>query len=200
MKIVVAEDKPAVRKIMVAILNHLGFNDVLEAGDGEQALALARFNPVGLIISDLEMPRMTGLEFLIAVRKDIGLKKTPFLMVTNVNRQDAILKAVAAGVNGYILKPFSVEAVEAKLRKLGIACTMAPGPAPPQSPDNGAGAADLGAWLDALDCGQYRDAFASNDISAAMLKTLTDEDLKTMGVMSLGHRKKILAAIPAFAS
>lgn len=199
MKIVVAEDKPAVRQIMVAILNHLGFTDLLEADDGEQALALAKFNPVGLIISDLEMPRMTGLELLAAVRGDIALKKIPFLMVTNVNRQDAILKAAANGVNGYILKPFTAEAVEAKLHKLGIACAAASGPAPNGSLAQAAETSQVCAWLESLECGQYGEAFKANDVNKETLKVLTDEDLKALGVASLGHRKKILAAIPAFA-
>jgi two-component system chemotaxis response regulator CheY len=119
MKILVVDDFPAMRRITRTLLRQLGYNNVVEAEDGKQAIdILAKDSFIDFIVSDWNMPNMTGLELLQAVRADEKLKKKPFLMVTAEAEQENIMAAVKAGVSNYIVKPFTVQVLQDKLNKI----------------------------------------------------------------------------------
>ncbi|MCP4115330.1 MAG: response regulator [Desulfobacteraceae bacterium] len=127
MKFLVVDDKASVRSAMVDILAGLGFKDVTEAADGGDAWfkLKAEFEGVmpekfDLVISDMEMPEMSGLDLLKAVRGDKSLKDTPFIMVTSINTKDTILAIMKLGIKAYIIKPFTMESVAAKLVQAGF--------------------------------------------------------------------------------
>ncbi len=116
--ILVVDDFSTMRKILKNNLRQLGFSNILEAEDGRLALEELKKNKVDLIISDWNMPNMTGLELLKAVRSDEGLKQLPFVMVTAEGQKDNVMEAAKAGVNNYIVKPFTPEIFEEKLKKV----------------------------------------------------------------------------------
>ncbi|MEA2060058.1 MAG: response regulator [Thermodesulfobacteriota bacterium] len=127
MKILIVDDKTSIRKEIKKILTQLEFDDVTEAVDGNDAWFKLKAEFEGrpaekfdLIISDMEMPKMSGLELLEAVRKDKILKDMPFIMVTTVNTKDVILKTMKLGIQAYIIKPFNLKSVAAKLVQTGI--------------------------------------------------------------------------------
>ncbi|MCP4690548.1 MAG: response regulator [Desulfobacterales bacterium] len=195
MKILVVEDQRPVRKQMIEILNQLGFADIVEASDGIEGLNAAKADRLDLIISDVEMPNLTGLELLILVRNNDKLMNIPFLMVTSVSVKEVVQKAAEVGVNGYIVKPFSFETVKERLNKIGIE-TMAPRTAePPSSTGVDPSSIDVFKWLESLKLGRYREAFETNDIDGETLVKLTNDDLKELGIASIGHRKKMLSEI-----
>ena len=94
------------------------FITILEAEDGQLALEELKKNKVDLIISDWNMPNMTELEFLKAVRSDESFKKIPFVMVTAEGKKDNVMEAAKAGVSNYVVKPFTPETLEEKLKKV----------------------------------------------------------------------------------
>lgn len=121
------DDKASIRGTMRRILANLGLSDITEAVDGEEAwqkLSTVDKNsadpPFELIVSDMEMPRMSGLELLKAVRQDKTIKDTPFIMATTVTAKEIILETMRLGVQAYIIKPFDASVVELKLRQAGI--------------------------------------------------------------------------------
>jgi two-component system, chemotaxis family, chemotaxis protein CheY len=118
MNILIVDDFATMRRIIKGILKQLGFNNLIEAEDGEAALSTLRKEKVGLIVSDWNMPNMTGLELLKAVRADKSLKDIPFLMVTAEGQKENVIQAVQAGVSNYIVKPFTPETFNAKLQKI----------------------------------------------------------------------------------
>lgn len=124
-RILIVDDFLSMRKTLVNICNEIGFTDVVEAVDGQEAWnALEAANPpIGLIVSDMTMPKMGGLQLLMQVRKDARFAKLPFLMVTAEGEQSQVVAAVKAGVNNYVLKPFTSEVfinkLEAIHKKLG---------------------------------------------------------------------------------
>ena len=127
MKFLVVDDKASVRSAMVDILARLGFTDVAAAVDGSDAWfkLKAEFEGVkpetfDLVISDMEMPGMSGLDLLKAVRGDKNLKDIPFIMVTSINTKDTILTIMKLGIKAYIIKPFTLESVAAKLTQAGF--------------------------------------------------------------------------------
>ncbi|MBO9830286.1 response regulator [Xanthomonas sp. A2111] len=115
MKILVVDDYRTMRRVIRMLLGQLGHDDVVEAADGETALAAMRAEKIGLVISDLNMEPMTGLELLRAVRSDATLKDTPFLMVVAESRSDNVIAIREAGVSGYIVKPFNADTLKGKL-------------------------------------------------------------------------------------
>ncbi|OQX15273.1 MAG: hypothetical protein BWK80_41100 [Desulfobacteraceae bacterium IS3] len=120
-KILIADDQATMRKSLRLILTRLGFFDIVEAGDGYEAIKQLRQTPgIGLIISDMHMPKMTGLEFLESVRLNPGLKHIPFIIVSTDSDMKTVVKATQSGVNSYIIKPFTEKAVKEKLLMLGI--------------------------------------------------------------------------------
>ncbi|HLC26147.1 MAG TPA: chemotaxis response regulator CheY [bacterium] len=117
-KILIVDDFSTMRRIVKNLLRQLGFNNIQEADDGTTALEQLKTDPVDLIISDWNMPKMTGLDLLKAIRGDDKLKKIPVLMVTAEARKENIVEAVQAGVNNYIVKPFTAETLKEKMEKV----------------------------------------------------------------------------------
>lgn len=127
MKILVVDDKDSVRNAMVDILTSLGFNDLTEATDGSDAWFQIKAEFEGeekerfdLVVSDMEMPEMSGLDLLKAIRADADVKDTPVIMVTTVNTKDVILETMKLGISAYIIKPFTKDSVEEKIKKAGF--------------------------------------------------------------------------------
>jgi len=118
MKILVVDDFATMRRIIKNVLKQIGFNNILEAEDGTVALGILKENKVDLIISDWNMPKMNGLDLLKTVRKDESIKAVPFVMVTAEAQKENVLQAVQAGVNNYIVKPFTADAVGEKLKQI----------------------------------------------------------------------------------
>ncbi len=117
-KIMVVDDFATMRKVIRNLLKQVGYENIVEAEDGVNALKILKSQKVDLVISDWNMPNMTGLELLKAVRADEDLKSTPFLMVTAEALQDNVIAAVKAGVSNYIVKPFTAEVLNEKITKI----------------------------------------------------------------------------------
>jgi two-component system chemotaxis response regulator CheY len=119
-KILVVDDSNVMRQIIKNNLKQLGFSpdNITEAEDGAAGLKSLGANMVDLVISDWNMPKMTGIEFLKAVRADDGLKAVPFMMVTSETEKEKIMEAVQAGVNQYIVKPFNANQLEEKIKAI----------------------------------------------------------------------------------
>ena len=118
MKVLVVDDFATMRRIVKGVLKQLGFNNIVEAEDGTTAMDALKKEKVGLIVSDWNMPKMTGLDLLKAVRSDEDLKDTPFIMVTAEGQKENVIEAVKAGVSNYIVKPFTPETFSEKLQKV----------------------------------------------------------------------------------
>ncbi len=117
-KILVVDDFSTMRRIVINILHRLGYNDVVEAENGADALKKLKQESFHLVISDWNMPTMTGIELLQAVRSDEALKGTPFLMVTAEGRKENIIAAVKAGASNYVVKPFNQATLEEKINAI----------------------------------------------------------------------------------
>lgn len=114
MKFLVVDDSVTMRRIIVNSLQRIGYNDTVEANDGQEALD--RFDAsVGFIITDWNMPGMNGIDFARAVRARDEGRSVPILMVTTRSAREDILAAVEAGVNNYILKPFTPPVLKEKI-------------------------------------------------------------------------------------
>lgn len=119
-KFLVADDFGTMRKIIKKVLNELGYKNIVEAEDGKVALkhvhdASAAGAPFGCIVSDWNMPNMTGLEFLKICRSDARYKDLPFILVTAESEQAQIIEAAKSGVSDYVVKPFNANALKDKL-------------------------------------------------------------------------------------
>jgi two-component system, chemotaxis family, chemotaxis protein CheY len=117
-KILVVDDFATMRKVIRNLLKQVGYENIVEAEDGVLALRVLKSQKIDLVISDWNMPNMTGLDLLKAVRADEDLKTTAFLMVTAEALQDNVIAAVKAGVNNYIVKPFTAEVLNEKITKI----------------------------------------------------------------------------------
>ncbi len=117
-KIMVVDDFATMRKVIRNLLKQVGYENIVEAEDGVIALKTLKSQKIDLVVSDWNMPNMTGLELLKAVRADEDLKATPFLMVTAEALQDNVIAAVKAGVSNYIVKPFTAEVLNDKITKI----------------------------------------------------------------------------------
>ncbi len=118
MKVLVVDDFATMRRIVKNILKQLGYNNIVEADDGTTALEILEKEKVDLIISDWNMPKMTGLDLLKNVRGNAEMADTPFIMVTAEAQQDNIILAVKAKVSQYIVKPFTAETLGEKIDKI----------------------------------------------------------------------------------
>jgi two-component system, chemotaxis family, chemotaxis protein CheY len=114
MKFLVVDDSVTMRRILVNSLQRIGYNDTLEAGDGQEALG-AFDASIQFIITDWNMPNMNGIDFARAIRARADGKQVPILMVTTRSMREDILAAVEAGVNNYILKPFTPAVLKEKI-------------------------------------------------------------------------------------
>ena len=127
MKILIVDDKSSARNTMKTILHSLGFMNLAESEDGNDAWfqLKAEFdgeekNHFDLIISDVQMPKLSGLQLLEYVRNDEELKNTPFFIASVVDKKETILASIKLGISGYIIKPYTRESVEKKLKKAGF--------------------------------------------------------------------------------
>ncbi|MBW1794727.1 MAG: chemotaxis response regulator CheY [Deltaproteobacteria bacterium] len=118
MKILVVDDFATMRRIVKNVLKQIGFTKIVEADDGSTALAVLQKDKIDLIVSDWNMPKVTGLELLKTVRSDESMKAIPFLMVTAEAQKDSVIQAVQAGVSNYVVKPFTAEALKEKMEKI----------------------------------------------------------------------------------
>ncbi len=118
MKILIVDDFATMRRIIKNILRQLGYTNILEADDGSTALNILRKEKVDLVITDWNMPKMSGLELLKAIRADERLKDIPVMMVTAEALKENIIEAVKAGVNQYIVKPFTAQTLQEKINKI----------------------------------------------------------------------------------
>ena len=116
--VLIVDDFATMRRILKNILKQIGFTNFIEADDGTTALEVLKKQAVGLIISDWNMPKMTGLELLKEIRASDDLKGIPFLMVTAEAQKKKVIDAVQAGVSNYIVKPFTAEQVSERLEKI----------------------------------------------------------------------------------
>jgi len=115
MQVLVVDDYKTMIRIIRNLLKQLGFENVDEAEDGSAALAKMRSKQYGLVISDWNMEPMTGFELLKEVRAADRLKETPFIMVTAESKTENVVAAKKAGVNNYIVKPFSAATLKGKM-------------------------------------------------------------------------------------
>jgi two-component system chemotaxis response regulator CheY len=106
------------RKVIRNLLKQVGYENIVEAEDGAIALRTLKAQKVDFVISDWNMPNMSVLELLKAVRADEELNSTPFLMVTAEALQENVIAAVKAGVSNYIVKPFTAEVLNSKIEKI----------------------------------------------------------------------------------
>ena len=117
-RVLVVDDFESMRRIVGQLLRDMGFRDVTLADDGATALALLRQDDFGLLLTDWHMPQMDGLDLVRAVRADPRLNAIPILMVSAEATREQIIEAVRAGVNGYVVKPFTPQILSAKIGKL----------------------------------------------------------------------------------
>ena len=118
MKILVVDDFSTMRRIIKNLLKELGFTNIEEADDGQTALPLLKQGNFDFLVTDWNMPGMTGIDLLRAVRSDPGLASLPVLMVTAEAKREQIVLAAQEGVNGYIVKPFNGATLKEKIDKI----------------------------------------------------------------------------------
>ena len=117
-RILVVEDFATMRRVIRNLLNDLGYARISEADDGTAALPMLHNQRFDLVITDLLMPEMGGLELLRAIRADRSLRHIPVMIITADAQREKILAAAAAGVDAYIVKPFTAAMLESKIRQL----------------------------------------------------------------------------------
>ena len=118
MKILIVDDFSTMRRIIKNLLRDLGFNNTEEADDGNTGLPKLQSGNFDFLVTDWNMPGMTGIDLLRAVRADDKLKSLPVLMVTAEAKKEQIVMAAQEGVNGYIVKPFTAQTLKEKIDKI----------------------------------------------------------------------------------
>lgn len=118
MKILIVDDFSTMRRIIKNLLRDLGFANTLEADDGSSALPILRAGGIDFLVTDWNMPGMSGLDLLKSVRGDPNLASLPVLLVTAEAKKDQIIAAAQAGVNGYVVKPFTAQTLKEKIDKI----------------------------------------------------------------------------------
>lgn len=118
MKILAVDDSPTMRRIIINTLKRAGYTDIIEATDGKDALAKMKVDKVDFVITDWNMPEMDGLTFVTNVRNNPEHKDLPILMVTTRSVKDDIIEAMKAGVNSYIVKPFTPDTLKEKIESV----------------------------------------------------------------------------------
>ncbi len=118
MRILVVDDFSTMRRIIRNLLRELGFTNVEEADDGSTALPMLRNSHFDFVVTDWNMPGMQGLDLLKAMRANPKLQHLPVLMVTAESKREQIVEAAQAGVNGYVIKPFTAATLEQKIGKI----------------------------------------------------------------------------------
>jgi two-component system chemotaxis response regulator CheY len=115
MRILIVDDSSTMRRIIINTLNKIGYKECHEAGNGREAVEALAKTPVDMIITDWNMPEMSGLEFIKAVRANDRTKHLPVVMVTTNASQDDLVAAMQAGVNNYVVKPFTADTIKEKI-------------------------------------------------------------------------------------
>ncbi len=115
MKFLVVDDSPTMRRIVINALKTFGYGEILEAEDGNDGLAKLQGDKVDFVITDWNMPNMTGLELTKAIRSNDNLKHLPILMVTTRGLKQDIVEALQAKVNNYVVKPFTPQVLKEKI-------------------------------------------------------------------------------------
>lgn len=118
MKVLIVDDFSTMRRIIKNLLRELGFTNSIEADDGATALPILKSGGVDFLITDWNMPNMPGIELLRQVRSDEALKHIPVMMVTAEASREQIVQAAGAGVNGYIVKPFTAQVLQEKIEQI----------------------------------------------------------------------------------
>jgi len=118
MKVLIVDDFSTMRRIIKNLLRDLGFNNTVEADDGNTALPILKTGSIDFLITDWNMPGMQGIDLLKTVRADPELATLPVLMVTAESKREQIVEAAQAGVNGYIVKPFNATTLKEKIEKI----------------------------------------------------------------------------------
>ena len=118
MKILVVDDFSTMRRIIKNLLRDLGFTNTVEADDGKTALPILQAGGIDFLVTDWNMPGMTGIDLLKAVRSDPAMVDLPVLMVTAEAKREQIIMAAQAGVNGYVIKPFTAATLKEKIEKI----------------------------------------------------------------------------------
>ncbi len=118
MQILVVDDFSTMRRIVKNVLRELGFSNMKEAEDGSSALQILNSSKIDFVVTDWNMPGMDGLSLLKAIRADEKLKTIPVLMVTAEAKREQIIEAAQAGVNGYVVKPFTAQTLKVKMEKV----------------------------------------------------------------------------------
>ncbi|MEE8058741.1 MAG: response regulator [Pseudomonadales bacterium] len=116
MKVLIVDDFSTMRRIIKGLLRDIGYTDIREASDGKEALKELRISKFDFVVTDWNMPNMSGLELLTIIRKEFD--SLPVLMVTAEAKRDQIVAAVQAGVNGYVVKPFTAGTLKEKIDKM----------------------------------------------------------------------------------
>ncbi|MFN7903762.1 MAG: response regulator [Pseudobdellovibrionaceae bacterium] len=124
-RVLVVDDMPSIRELVKSQLKTMGYIDIHEAENGEHALQKilsldAAGSPVQLVISDWNMPKLTGLEFLKQLRGNHAYQKIPFVLLTSEAERDQVTEAILAGVSQYVVKPFSGKVFEDKLKQVWL--------------------------------------------------------------------------------
>jgi len=117
-KVLIVDDFAVSRKVLVITLEQLGFDNIEEVSDGNSALVRLKSGLFDLVITDMEMPKMSGLELLQQIRYDPNLKQIPVLMVTENGMQENIVAAFKAGLNAYVVKPVEVKSFAEKMKNI----------------------------------------------------------------------------------
>ncbi|WP_177346258.1 chemotaxis response regulator CheY [Pseudomonas sp. FSL W5-0299] len=118
MKILIVDDFSTMRRIIKNLLRDLGFTNTYEADDGTTALPMLKNGSFDFLITDWNMPGMSGIDLLSYVRADDRIKHLPVLIVTAEAKREQIIKAAQAGVNGYVIKPFTAQVLKGKIEKI----------------------------------------------------------------------------------
>lgn len=117
-RFLVVDDSPTMRRIVINALKNIGYTEIVEAEDGKDALAKLYAEKIDFIITDWNMPNMSGLELTKAVRSDPNFSKIPILMVTTRGMKEDVLEALQARVNNYIVKPFTPQILKEKIEQI----------------------------------------------------------------------------------
>jgi two-component system chemotaxis response regulator CheY len=115
--VLIVDDSAAIRKILnrVLVQAELPLGKVMEASDGQEALNVLSANAIGLILSDINMPNMDGIEMLSKIKVNEAMKNIPIIMITTEGSQDKVLQALQLGASGYVRKPFTPDQIKEKL-------------------------------------------------------------------------------------
>jgi two-component system chemotaxis response regulator CheY len=117
-RFLVVDDFSTMRRMVRSVLHDLGYDNVVEAEDGTAALPILKKGGVDFLVTDINMPGMAGIDLLKAVRADPQLSKLPVLLVTAEAKREQIVEAARAGVNGYVIKPFTPQVLKDKIEKI----------------------------------------------------------------------------------